>query len=36
MNKFFGDKFPLTNASMKDHVKKQFNKLISVDKNQNA
>ena len=32
MNKFFGDKFPLTNASMKDHVKKQFNKLISVDK----
>ena len=32
MNKFFGDKFPLTNATMKDHVKKQFNKLISVDK----
>lgn len=32
MSKFFGDKFPLTNASMKDHVKKQFNKLISVDK----
>lgn len=32
MSKFFGDKFPLTNASMKDHVKKQFDKLISVDK----
>lgn len=32
MSKFFGDKFPLTNSSMKEHVKKQFNKLISVDK----
>jgi hypothetical protein len=32
MSRFFGDKFPLTNASMKDHVKKQFDKLISVDK----
>jgi len=32
MSKFFGDKFPLTNSSMKDHVKKQFDKLISVDK----
>jgi len=32
MSTFFGDKFPLTNASMRDHAKKQFNKLISVDK----
>ena len=29
---FFGDKFPLTNVSMKEHVKRQFNKLIAVDK----
>ena len=28
----FLDKFPLTNASAKDHIKKQFDKLISVDK----
>ena len=26
------DKFPLINVSMKEHVKKHFNKLISVDK----
>ena len=26
------DKFPLINVSMKEHVKKQFNKLISIDK----
>ena len=26
------DQFPLTNVSMKEHVKRQFNKLISIDK----
>jgi len=26
------DRFPLINISMKEHVKKQFNKLISIDK----
>jgi len=26
------DKFPLINVSMKEHVKKQFNKLIAIDK----